>query len=247
MRIDEDRVTLLGVNEPPFHLPFALLSAVSFSIDGINPLLLGYRRNPRVHLHAWLVACCKTRPHHIPFRTVRHAFSRARSNARHANLSLCPNINPQRPLDNGCSASYRWDLTDRAWTGKRKISCPIRFVREIRRTIGNLKKKFSIFFNRIRFSIIQRIVIIERLNKIAFNRFMYVERENNDNFVLYFILWRTIKSLEKKFLIDRLYLRYSSGQYIYIYKNLDNRVQNKNNTRFNFVLIDNTYCFQFKV
>lgn len=79
MRIDEDRVTLLGVNEPPFHLPFALLSAVSFSIDGINPLLLGYRRNPRVHLHAWLVACCKTRPHHSAFRTVRHAFSRARS------------------------------------------------------------------------------------------------------------------------------------------------------------------------
>lgn len=34
MRIDEDRVTLPGVNEPPFHLPFALLSAVPFSIGG---------------------------------------------------------------------------------------------------------------------------------------------------------------------------------------------------------------------
>lgn len=76
---------------------------------------------------------------------------------------------------------------------------------------------------------------------------MYVERENNDNFVLYFILRRTIKSLEKKFLIDRLCLRYSSGQYIYIYKLRQSRaVLYKNNTRFNFVLIDNTYCFQLK-
>lgn len=62
-----------------------------------------------------------------------------------------------------------------------------------------------------------------------------MERENNDNFVLYFF-WRTIKSLEKKFLIDKLYLQYILvGS---IYKNLDNRVQNKNNARFNFVLID---------
>lgn len=156
MRIDEDRVTLLGVNEPPFHLPFALLSAVSFSIDGINPLLLGYRRNPRVHLHAWLVACCKTRPHttyrSAPFVTLFHALvpTRDTRTCRSAQ-TLILNVR----LDNGCSASYRWDLTDR--TGKRKISCPIRFVREIRRTIGNLKKKFSTFFNRIRFSIIKNV------------------------------------------------------------------------------------------
>lgn len=31
-----------------------------------------------------------------------------------------------------------------------------------------------------------------------------------------------------------------------MYKNLNNRVQNKNNARFNFVLIDNIYCFQLK-
>lgn len=129
MRIDEDRVTLLGVNEPPFHLPFALLSAVSFSIDGINPLLLGIDVTREfICMRGSLPVARRGRiTQRIPHRSSRF-FTRS-FNTRHANLSLCRNINPQRPLDNDCSASYRWDLTDRTWTGKRKISCRITFAR----------------------------------------------------------------------------------------------------------------------